>query len=502
MNINDNKLKQLMHKTERTIKMKIKRRKAVLAGALGTAAIALAVVAYAVFGSDEVPDVTINNPTGQSAAENEATYTPLPDGSTQEPGPTAEPNLGKVWDEWSETQTVEGIEITVYTDIDSMELYPLDKQAAIYNMKPSDFSLETAQKAVEYFLGDEYYEYGMTKADYAIELRAAQAAYDRLDLNETEKAQAQRYMGYVQDWMDSAPESLEKGKIEFIDDNGDQRIVLRAFADDASPSLEITNYGEKSGEPLKSTFSYVRNNYDRDYLEVTPVYYVAFSGEEASKLEAAQILASQAVHEFTDDMELNLAVQGYVYDASLELYTSEDHIDFATAEKCYVFYYTRNYDGILADVDRSPIPYVQDEAVPAPSPGNLPRNWNDEYIRIVVDDLGIAKFEWLNKTETVSEAVPAASILSSGEAEKIFKEQIFAQDFSLEQGGKTEITVTNVGLNMVRVQEGESYKMVPAYTVKGSQISIKPDGSEVLYGNAADNKTLIMIDALDGSIIK
>ena len=501
MNINDNKLKQLMYKTERTIRMKKRRRKAVLAGALGTAAIALAVVAYAVFGSSEVPDVTINNPTGQAAAQNEATYTPLPDGTTQEPGPTAEPYLGKGWDDWSETQTVGGAEITAYIDIDSMELYPLDKMASVYNIKPSDFTLETAKKAVEYFLGGEYYEYGMTKADYAIELRAAQAAYERLDLSETEKEQAQRYMGFIQDWMDDAPESLEKGKIEFANDNGDQRIVLRAFADDARPTLEITNYGEKNGEPLHRTFAYTLDNPARDYLEATPVYYAGFSEEEASKLDAAQILANQAVHEFTDDMELNLAVQGYVYDASLDLYTSEDHIDFATAEKCYIFYYTRSYGGILADVDRSPIPYVQDEAVPAPSPGNLPRNWNDELIRVVVDDLGIAKFEWLNKTETISEAAPAP-IISTGEAEEIFKEQIFAQDFSLVQGSKTEITVTQVLLGMIRVQDDQGYKMVPAYTVKGSQISIKPDGSEILYGNAASNKTLIMINALDGSIIK
>ena len=501
MNINNNKLNQLMVKTERTIQMKIRRRKAMFAGALGTAVIALAVVGYSVFASP-APDKTLENTTELNAvSENLPTYTPLPDGTAQAPGPTAKPNLGKGWDNWSETQTVEGVEITAHIDIDTMELYPLDKKAAMYDMEPSDFSLETAQKAVEYFLDDEYYKYGMTKTDYSIKLRAAQAAFERLDLSESEKAQAQRYMESLQDWIDDAPESLEKGKIEFIDNNGAQRIVLRTFAENASPTLEISDSGNDSGNPLKNNFTYTLGNPARGYLEVTPDYYIAFSEEEASKYDAAQVLADQAVNEFTDDMQLNLTVQGYVYDASLDLYTSEDHIDFDTAKKCYVFYYTRNYDGILADLDLSPIPYVKDEAVPGPTPGNLPRNWNDEYIRVVVDDLGIASFSWLNKTEIVSESTPSV-IISTDEAEEIFKNQIFTQDFTLDQGSKTEVTVTSVGLNMVRVKEGQNYKMVPAYTVKGSQISIKPDGSEILYGNAASNKTLIMINALDGSIIK
>ena len=508
MNINDNKLNELISKTERLVEKKKHRRKMIVACSVGTFAVAAAVIIGSIFiGHNHVPDITVENSGSQSAADENAapTPTPMPDGSTWNPnaGPTPKPNLNEAWDSWSETRTVGGVEVTVNTDIDSMKLYPVDSiSASVYQIEPGEFDLSLAEKAVGYFLGDEYYAYGKTKADYELELQAAQSSYESMDLSDKEKAQVENFLDYLKSSIEIAPERLEKGILEFDNENV---ITLRGKNDGAIPQLYIKN--EKGS--LGSVLSYVRDNPDRDYLEVTPAYYVAFSEEEIAKCAAATTLACDAVNHFTDDMILSFENHGYVYDASTKLDTILNHFDYDTAEKCYIFYFTRNYGSTSADLDLSPLPYVEDMAVPAPSYEDIPRRHHNEYIKVVVDDLGIANFTWLNKTETVKIIQENADIINFDEAQDIFKAEIFNVDgeydnqkYGLALPNKIELNVTEPLLEMVRIDSTDGgYLMVPAYAIKGTKTTSTHDGFEVLYGNATDYKNLLIINALDGSII-
>lgn len=505
MNINDNRLNELMNKTTRLAFKKERRRKMILTASLGTFSIALAVVALSIFlNLRQVPDVTVDS-SFLVASENAATPTPMPDGATWDPngGPTPEFFSVNTWEDWTKTEIVDDVRITVNTNIIHRTLLSPDTLLFTYQIAPMLFDLDIAQKAVEYFLGNEYYKHKQTKGDYDLEIQTVQNSMENLDLSEKENEEVLWYISQLEGLKRNAPQENVKGKIEFeaFEHDGvklSESIALKGYTENAIPHVNIVNYLDNDWNGL----NYNRGDLDRNYIWTQRAFdnSVGILEQEVEEMSKASALAYDAVEYFTDDMECEYALKGYVYDGSTELSSIEDHIDYETAPTCYVFYFTKKYDTLCATLDLSPLPYSKDVAVAMPEV--YPDRFNNEYIKVIVDDKGIAQFGWNNKTQTIKVDAKDVDIISYDDVKNIFEEKIFELYIDVPDISKTEINLSSVSIEMTRIEnEDGKWMMVPTYTIKGTQTSTTSYGREVIHGKDTDNKNILIINALDGSII-
>ncbi|MCK5128410.1 MAG: hypothetical protein KAQ68_01050 [Clostridiales bacterium] len=460
MNINDDKLHELMSKTKIRLRKKKRTRGIVCASIMGACTIALAVVAFNVFVANKVVlDRTIedtNNVASQNSptATQQYTPTPLPDGTTFDPngGPTPVVIQSFVWEEWSETKDVDGVEITVNIGINTIQPPP-STSVFSYEIELETLDIDFSGKAIDYFLGDNYNN-----------------AEDNLKFHNVE------YEGNV------ILETLE----------------VKRMSENQLLFVSLMNRFDADWNSL----IYRRGSPDRHYIEAERIYDndTGYSEKEMGKISAAASIAYETVGYFTDDMECDFTLSGYFYNGGLEANNVLDHIDYDNSEKCYIFYFTKKYNGLYATFDKSPLPYQNIKEVSVPD--SFPTRWDNEYIQVVIDELGLAEFCWHNISKTIESTNNNLRIISIEEALKIVKDKSFRNAFNLSRGSKTEINLSEIRFEMVRIKtEDGRHMMVPAYTIKGTQTSIESSGETIIHSQQKDNANILIINALDGSII-
>jgi hypothetical protein len=497
MNINDNKLKQLMQKTERTIRMKKRRRKAVLTGALGTAAIALAVVAYAVFGPGEAPDVTINNPTGQAAAtENSSlqpTPTPLPDGTTFDPdgGPTPVVVQSSMFEKWSQTQVTNGVHMDVVLALDEVSL-PATYGLPVVQVAPEGFDEAFAKDAADYFMGGDVYKHLYTKSDYEKIYAAEKDAYESGGtLSKEEQAYADSSLKKIQDWMADAPEANSPAEFAYID--GSLRVKSYTEAGDFSSIIM-----HKGDERYGSSFTYQRGDVTLDYQPSKRLSEDV--NIDGMTLDEALQLASETVAHFSENMNYNYSVVGHGYNPRGNSESLNDVIANDSARKSYIFYYTPSYPdsgGLSSSPDSNFTNSVDSKDL-----GTTRDFWGEEAIKVVIDKDGIFSFTWVNRTETVAVLQENETAIPPENAVSAFKDSVFNIQWLLNEGSSTKIMVSDLSLELVKVKsENGTYLMMPAYVFKGTQVSVTAEGYEFTNYSDIDNGNLLVINALNGQVI-
>ena len=502
MNINDNKLNELMEKTERMALNKVRRRKLILSASLGTFSIAVAIIAFSVLaGLRQVPDVTIGSQSSFAAASSNtsvpATPTPLPDGSTWDPsdGPTPVAFSPSVFKEWTEHRVVEGINVDVTLALDTIGVPSLSTLSTV-EVQPGTFDLAFAEKAVEYFLGSDYYEDFKNKSDLQMIYEADKRAYENFRAEtEDEKNVIQENLNSKLKAIEKAPAENIEGKIEY-DESG--YFSLKGYSMDNCISSLSVNRGDSDYAFIR----YRRGDVAKDYWssEIIDEEDEAFNtAVENLSPQAAQEMADEIAAYFDEDMQFAFALFGHAYNYRGNSQDLGEVMANKDAEKSYVFYYTRRYptytSETLSGTDVFCIDPVlhEDERLFA---GN-------EVMKIILDKDGIFSFSWSYKTDTLSISEQNLSIISPDEAVAVFKEQIFDTKWRLTEGSTTELKVNTMFMEMVRIKDDDGgYLMVPTYVFKGTQRSIAKDtGTITTNYSELDYANLFMVNAIDGSVI-
>lgn len=168
-------------------------------------------------------------------------------------------------------------------------------------------------------------------------------------------------------------------------------------------------------------------------------------------------------------------------------------------ELCYVFYYTRNINGVSAT-------YIKEHngtSVDGVDGGKIYRApWKQEYIEVFVDQNGIASLKWESPTSVTGYKSENASILSFEESKDIAKKnlQIIYNQFIMNQNVTMYITRIIFGMTRIAVNgEDKKYIFVPSWDFFGYyEITTNSDTKYVSSKNAY---TMLTINAIDGSII-
>lgn len=266
--------------------------------------------------------------------------------------------------------------------------------------------------------------------------------------------------------------------------------------DNKTNSLQFFNCNLDAGPPYQ-------------YFKLPP----APKGVKTSQGDAQEIAENAISRIGIDNMKLSDACMGIMADNSPK---GEDYnktvLDWS---QCYVFYFTRDVQGIGTTYEEETPLFGMSQYVPSDENQNIMiQPYEPEMIKISIDDSGIIEFVWqspLTVTKTLSENV---ELLPFDKIQDIFKKQIVIKGAWTGEPGviNQRYNITKITLGMMRVQQKDnpnSYLMVPvwdffgSYTRKysepqegGYQLDENNEYTEEIFGHS-----YMTINAIDGSII-
>ncbi len=511
MNINDNKLNELMDKTENLIWQKIKRRRLIRVGSLAAFLIVLAIGAFSFYlNFGQIRDVVIGaDDTTLAAGDNTPdetsmpTPTPLSDGTTWDPnaGPTPEAFSRTMFDYWSDTKKIGNSQITVNVQFESIGLPALStayNTCPIIVAEPKAIDSTLAQKAASYFLGDIYYSSWQTKDDCDIWIEETNKAADSSDLSDSDKQIMQEYIEWCNELKEESPAENVDSQSELENFNENGSLNLKAYNnEDAISYLNIFNdYVFENGTELR----YDRGDVDRSYIELNTYSSdeINARGMKLSFNEASQ-LASEAVNEFAPYMRARKFALGNASPRGAIWVSNEEIKNDTTTNQCYIFYYSPiiEHTAVLNDRNVIGVNEENEEVMLSTNPIYT------ESIRVMVDDDGIVSFDWNNAT-IYNDSIEQGDLIGIDKAMEIFKHEIFSEQmWNTEKEIDVEITINEMelGLTITKTEDG-NYLMIPAYAFKGySNLSlINSITGGVQIPNTFVN--IMLINAIDGSIIE
>lgn len=177
----------------------------------------------------------------------------------------------------------------------------------------------------------------------------------------------------------------------------------------------------------------------------------------------------------------------------------------ADAEKCWVLYYTKSYNGIASTFeDQSGTFGIKDKG------GDAPPAYYDR-IEIAIGNQGISSFLWSGREKENGVLTENANLMSFKEIKQSFLNGAKLKYAYIEdavtpngQAEKWACTVTRIELGYMRVMSGSglgSYKAVPVWDFFGTIGPVDEDSSYAATSAAGDYTSVMTINATDGSII-
>lgn len=385
---------------------------------------------------------------------------------------------------WSETKTVDSEienlgEYTVTVTIDA-ETPKAPSQVPVYLIEPQEFSIEFLKKAANYLMAGEIYDGKTSKQDVMMELLSCKKEISTHSIMDEYQDQADEWLEYFNEKYESAPESNSEAKFEFDDSEyGIRELHLKSYLNDNS-IMDFSSYGL----PVNSFFFRI-NEFMRvfQYLnnssgENTQANGTETTYEQALKTagEALMMLFDEPYAMMRSDITDKINYLEYLWNDGEEISLSQ----------AYVFYYTREYDGI-SSLLIDPVSTVSTDETEYAKP------YTREYALIVVDDRGIAIMNYESFSNTIEKLNENVQIMPFTEVLERFKSDVFYHN--LWGLSNTEITITQIEFGMVREpvkNDPDRYMMVPAWNFIGSI-------NNGLF--VEQDKSILALSALNGSVI-
>ncbi len=497
MNINDNKLNELIEKTERTIKNKSKRRRYITASSLAAAVVIISIFAASYINTGNTPDVVMRSP-GEYVAASENTPIITPEEKLTQESPETTPLLSPSVSEspaillgsWSETRVIDGSEITVNLALKQVN-NPSEYSSCVYEVSSSLYDLPLIKSLASYFMQNEIYSNIYTKSDYKKIIEAIKEANSGKELTRSELKTKNDLLNQYLYQLDNAPSENTKAKIEFFSELQKSVNIKSYYNENAISELNVLN-----GD-INSILTYKRGDLGKNYVEFEKL---PTDGRVArgfiNSPELAFEIAENVIKEFAEGMIIANITYGNLYnpyDQSLSVQSTQSKTD-----QCYIFYYTRYYkEANASGISGERVLGIQESEMP---------NYNfdkREYIKIVIDKDGIFEFSWHNKTKTTRIVDSNASLITANQAIELFKNNIFKAKKWTLSGSNASINVYGIEFCMMKVRNTDgAYHLVPAYAFKGTQTIFPENDTPYSKYIEANSANIIVINAIDGSIIE
>lgn len=175
--------------------------------------------------------------------------------------------------------------------------------------------------------------------------------------------------------------------------------------------------------------------------------------------------------------------------------TSEN---IAAADKCWILHFSKQYDG-------HPSTYTDTLMYSAGKDAESPIGHYD-YIEIIVDDDGIAYFEWRGNEESTTVLNEGPALLGFDEISQAFLAGITQRYSNKSLGLYYNIYVTDIQLGYMRIKNGngaDDFLLVPVWDFFGvvKKNETKTTTGSYDPGDLESYTSLLTINAIDGSII-
>jgi len=224
------------------------------------------------------------------------------------------------------------------------------------------------------------------------------------------------------------------------------------------------------------------------------------SGIRARDMEMSYEDAEETAKQFVK------AVAGDNYDMSFACIGYEDSIYFSAtvnSPQCYVFHFRQNYDGVVTTFASPPSFISTSEGV-----ANLHRKpLPNEELMVFVDDSGITRVEWSERTSITEKVTDHVNLLPVEEIKDIFLKQVLYQNAWVgDSSDERAMTIESVELGMMITAEKDNpnqYYALPVWDFIG-YTEMKWQGLESPYdpmGIGPLRESIMTINAIDGSII-
>jgi len=232
-------------------------------------------------------------------------------------------------------------------------------------------------------------------------------------------------------------------------------------------------------------------------LEATYISYPGILTESDATVPLESAL-SQA-----ESLLSKIGVQGYscvaseVGAAGLPL-DEETSATIAAADKCWILHFSKEYNGL-------PSTYTDIILYSAGKDAESPIGHYD-YIEVIVDDDGIAYFEWRGTEEANGVLNESPELLGFDEISQSFLAGITRSYSDKSLGLYYRIVVSDIQLGYMRIKNGngaEDFLLIPVWdffgTVEKSETKFKDE--ESIAAATQVFSSLLTISAVDGSII-
>lgn len=397
------------------------------------------------------------------------------------------------------------IQINVNTYIDTAP-----KKGSVYLVDTRDYDLSFSKRAVDFFIGNEYYNGVFTKKDLLLKILPIKQSIQNMD-QYSDKGNLESFLNILERQYERAPENNSPGDIEFKDewynavlDQSIDYLCVKGYPYDGAVSELYVGNGSKA----YTNFYYVVQDGTREYQDIRFEYSGAPARGMNTSYEDARSIAEDAIvalygekmaHVQTDLCNARLNNK-YWGDFNRGLLNN-------SCPQCYVFTFTPIYGGLsqLYAPEASNYDDVTYEGV-----NKYEQKWDYEYsmkwpahyVHVYVDDNGIVEFYEFSPAEIVENVNNNVAMLPFDKIFEKFKKDIFYCSVWSENSSISEINITidSIKFGMVRVpvkDNPDTYYMIPAWQFAGSKEELSVDRS----GYSESGKTFLVLNALDGSII-
>lgn len=406
------------------------------------------------------------------------------------------------------------IEVDATVETVDTDAYPVVKT------RPREITQEMADQYLDKLIGDNtFYKYRTfaTKEELEKEILKIKKtiADPNSDFNEAYEKGSSEYEDALKG-LEADIRFLEK-QIEGAPDTVADQNASRIFAPQEFKDNPVLDYVVIEGYTKKNDVTdleiLIQKNNTPPYFKQ---YLQAFSFQRSPIMDQYPLsdnlketdISYQEAKEFAENYMKNLGFEGY----GLSLSCIADQIDgmkIANEPKenwiqCYVFYYTPMVKNV-------PLTYSKFSLL---SDQTYNQTWEQEYIKITVDDIGVTGFSWICPTEITDTINESVELLPFDYIKEIIKKNLiyninyYDADPAIKE---RKITINRIvlGYTKIRIQNSEEYMLVPSWSLFGYEINKydgQPPGGFIVdenneYKQEAMGQSYLTINAIDGSII-
>ena len=408
-------------------------------------------------------------------------------------------------------QSVDGL---LNVDIDATVIIPDVKMAPTIRVEPAQITQEMANDIIASFFGDNPLYKPKTDAEKTKEeieneitvLKVGNTDLGQFDRNAYDEMVAPE-IKRLEEQLIHAPDTYipEKSEGLFEKPNFDEysymdKSIRHLLSEENIERIDV-QAENLNGESARLTiersstnrgaFEYYQQREGEEYLAGAsismPIEAVNPDSLPSISLDEAKKLAQETINQ-VGLSDFQIADYGVALSGAF----APLDVSYEDYPKCYVIYFTKNYD--------YPVNYVSNKII-----SDYSTSWNNEVCSVYVDNLGIARVLYESPSKQIERLSDSVELMPFKQIMNKFEEQILISGATFQEQMPIEyqsLKIEKIKLGLARIKENEDFSQclyVPVWDFYGQWTTKYREEDE--FTEKELGHSYLTINAIDGSII-